>query len=61
MPLPLADVSSHMGLAAALLLIAFAVGVYGHITSSRTLILVGIVVIALITLWFVGAGEIQTF
>jgi hypothetical protein len=56
-----ADVTSHIGLATALLLIAFGVGVYGHIINSRTLILVGIVVIAVISLWFVGAGEIRTF
>ena len=61
MPLLLAAVASHIGLATALLLIAFAVGVYGHIVKSTTLILAGIVVIAIITIWFVGAGEIQTF
>ena len=61
MPLILAGVTAHIGLATALLLIAFCVGVYGHIVKSRTLILVGIVVIAVISLWFVGAGEISTF
>jgi hypothetical protein len=60
-PFVLADVTSHIGLATALLLIAFCVGVYGHIINSRTLILIGVVVIAVITLWFVGAGEIRTF
>jgi hypothetical protein len=57
----LADVSAHMGLATGLLLGGFAVGIYGHICHSRTLILVGIAVIAAISLWLVGAGEISTF
>ena len=57
----LADVTSHMGLATALLLGGFAVGVYGHMARSRSLILVGITVIAVISIWFVAAGEIQTF
>jgi hypothetical protein len=57
----LADVTSHIGLATGLLLGAFAVGVYGHIIASRTLILTGIAVIAVISLWFVAAGEIRTF
>jgi len=57
----LADVTSHMGLATALLLGGFAVGIYGHMSNSRTLILVGIAVIAVISLWLVGAGEINTF
>ena len=60
MLLPVASVTSHIGLATALLLIAFSVGVCGHIVHSRALILVGIVVIAVISLWFVGAGEIRT-
>ena len=57
----LADVSSHMGLATGLLLGGFAAGIYGHICHSRTLILVGIAVIAVISLWLVGAGEVSTF
>jgi hypothetical protein len=57
----LADVSSHLGLATGLMLGGFAVGIYGHMCRSRTLILVGIAVIAVISLWLVGAGEISTF
>ena len=57
----LADVTSHMGLATGLLLGAFAVGIYGHMSHSRLLILLGIAVIAAISLWLVGAGEISTF
>jgi hypothetical protein len=50
-----------MGLATGLLLGGFAAGIYGHICHSRTLILVGIAVIAVISLWLVGAGEVSTF
>ncbi len=56
-----ADITSHLGLATGLLLGGFAVGVYGHMSHSRTLILVGIAVIAAISLWLVGAGEVSTF
>jgi hypothetical protein len=59
--MPPADVTSHMGLATGLLLGGFAVGIYGHISRSRTLILVGIAVIAVISIWLVGAGEVSTF
>ena len=57
----LADVTSHMGLATGLMLGGFAVGIYGHMARSRTLILVGIAVIAVISIWLVGAGEVSTF
>jgi hypothetical protein len=56
-----ADITSQLGLATGLLLGGFAVGVYGHMSHSRTLILVGIAVIAAISLWLVGAGEVSTF
>ena len=56
-----ADVTSHLGLATGLLLVGFAVGIYGHMSHSRTMILVGIAVIAAISLWLVGAGQISTF
>ncbi len=56
-----ADITSHLGVATGLLLGGFAVGVYGHMSHSRALILVGIAVIAAISLWLVGAGEVSTF
>ena len=60
-PLPLADAAAHPALFGAALLAGFVVGVYGHLTRSRPLILVGIVVIGVISLYFVAAGELASF
>lgn len=51
---------SHPGLLAALLLLAFALGVCGHIVGSRPLVLASIVVIGLVSLYFVAAGEVTS-
>jgi hypothetical protein len=58
---PLAAAAAHIGLLGSLLIVGFLIGVYGHMSKSRTLILVGIVVIAAVSLYFVAAGEVQTF
>jgi hypothetical protein len=47
--------SSHLGLFAAALALGFAVGVFGHIIRSRTLIIVGILVIGLVSAYYVFA------
>jgi hypothetical protein len=60
-PLPLADATNHLGEFAIVMLLAFCVGVYGQITRSRAIVLMAIVVIALITLYFVEVGEVSTF
>jgi hypothetical protein len=60
-PLPFADAASHPVLFGVALLAGFVVGVYGHLTHSRPLILAGIVVIGLISLYFVAAGEVASF
>jgi len=59
--LPLADATAHLGAFAIAIVLAFAVGVYGHIVRSRPLILISIVVIAAISLYFVEVGEVATF
>ena len=61
MPLLLAAAAAHIGLLGAVLIAGFLVGIYGHIARSRTLVLCGIVVIAVVSLYFVAAGEVQTF
>lgn len=61
MPFALAAATSHLGLFAVIMLLGFAIGVFGHIVRSRILILAGIAVIAFVSLYFVAAGELQTF
>ena len=41
--------------------LAFLIGIYGHIQQSRALILTAIFAIAVICLYFVATGEVQTF
>ncbi len=47
--------SSHLGLFAAVLGFGFLVGVVGHIVRSRTLIIAGILVIGLVSAYYVFA------
>jgi hypothetical protein len=60
LPFAPAAATSHLGLFAVVLLVGFAIGVFGHIIRSRLLILAGIAVIAFVSLYLVGAGEVQT-
>ncbi|MGO9754518.1 MAG: hypothetical protein ACLP8S_16950 [Solirubrobacteraceae bacterium] len=60
-PPPFADAASHPALFGLALLSGLVVGVYGHLTHSRPLIVVGIVVIGVISLYFVAAGEVASF
>jgi hypothetical protein len=55
-----ADLSAHLGAAAAAIAVAFCGGVYGHVIKSRALILTAIVVIAALSIYFVITGEAQT-
>jgi hypothetical protein len=57
----LAAAAAHIGLLGAVLIAGFLIGVYGHMSRSRKLILCGIAVIAAVSLYFVAAGEVQTF
>ena len=43
------------------LVLAFTVGVGGHIARSRALVIFSIVVIGLISIYFVEIGEVSTF
>lgn len=61
MPFAAAAATTHLGLFAAVLVAGFAIGALGHLTGSRILVVAGIVVIAFVSLYFVAAGEIQTF
>ncbi len=47
--------SSHLGLFAAVLGFGFLLGVFGHIIRSRTLIIAGILVIGLVSAYYVFA------
>jgi hypothetical protein len=61
-PLYLAAATDHtLDVFAGAFALSFAVGVYGHIQHSKTLILTGIFAVAAICLYFVATGEIQTF
>ncbi len=60
MALIFAGIDAHLGVASAVLLAAFAIGVLGHVISSRLLILLGIAVIAVISLLLLGSGELHT-
>jgi hypothetical protein len=57
----LADALSNPAPLGVALLIGFLIGVYGHASRSRPLIIVGIVVIGLVSLYVVAAGEVASF
>ncbi len=62
MPFVLAAASDHtLDVSAVAVALAFALGSYGHVIRSRTLILTAIFAIAVICLYFVITGEAQTF
>ncbi len=62
MPFLLAVASDHtLDACAVAIALAFALGSYGHVIHSRTLVLAGIFAIGAICLYFVASGEIQTF
>jgi hypothetical protein len=47
--------SSHLGLFAGVIALGFLIGVYGHVIKSRTLIITGILVIGLVSAYYVFA------
>jgi hypothetical protein len=55
--LVLAALSSHLGLFTAVLTFGLLVGILGHISKSRTLILAGILIIAATSAYFLAIGE----
>jgi hypothetical protein len=56
-----AAVTAHLGLFAGVIVAGFAIGAVGHMVGSRALVVVGIIVIASVSLYFVASGEVQTF
>ena len=52
--------TSHPGTFAIILLAGFAIGIAGHLTRSRLLVIAGILVIAAVSLYFVAAGAVQS-
>ena len=47
--------SSHLGVFAAATALGFVIGVFGHIIKSRTLIITGILVIGIVSTYYVFA------
>jgi hypothetical protein len=47
----------HLGLATAIIVIGFLIGLYGQIVKSRTIILIGLAIIAAVSLLVVFSGE----
>lgn len=61
MQLPFALITNHtLKVFVIAMGVAFLFGVYGHIQKSRTMVLTAIFLIAVISLYFVIAGETQT-
>jgi hypothetical protein len=44
---------SHLGAFAAIIALGFVVGIFGHIIKSRTLIIIGIIMIGVVSMVFV--------
>lgn len=55
--LALAVRGSHLGAFAALVAFGFAFGVVGHVVRSRTMVITGILVIGIVTAYYVFALE----
>jgi hypothetical protein len=48
----LASSSAHLGLFAGAMALGLVIGVYGHVIKSRTLIVTGILIIGLLSVYF---------
>jgi hypothetical protein len=48
----LAAQSAHLGLFGALMAVGLLIGIFGHLSHSRALIVVGILIIALVSIYF---------
>jgi hypothetical protein len=44
---------SHLGVYAAIIALGFLIGIFGHIIKSRTLIIIGIILIGVVSMVFV--------
>ncbi len=56
-----ASATGHLGVFVVVIIFGFVVGVMGHVTQSRTLVITGIIVIAAVSIYFAAAGQVQTF
>lgn len=54
-------VAPHLTVSLILLLVGLAVGLLGHMTGSRTLILTGILIVGMVSAYFLIEGESTTF
>jgi hypothetical protein len=53
----LGALSAHLGVFTAVLTFGLLVGILGHISKSRTLVLVGILIIGATSAYFLATGE----
>jgi hypothetical protein len=51
---------AHLGIYAIVIVFGFVIGVTGHITQSRTLVITGIIIIAAVSIYFAAAGQVHT-
>ena len=56
-----ASATGHLGVFVIVIIFGFAVGVTGHITQNRMLVITGIIIIAAVSIYFAAAGEVQSF
>ena len=56
-----ASATGHLGTFVIVIAFGFLVGVAGHLTQSRTLVITGIIIIAAVSIYFAASGEVQSF
>ncbi len=56
-----ASATAHLGTFVIVIIFGFLVGVTGHLTQNRALVITGIIVIAAVSIYFAAAGEVQSF
>ena len=61
MLLAAASAPGHLGTFVIVIVVGFLVGVTGHITRNRTLVMTGIIIIAAVSIYFAASGEVHTF
>lgn len=53
--------TGHLGTFVIVIVFGFVVGVTGHITNNRMLVITGIIIIAAVSIYFAASGEVQSF
>ena len=56
-----AAATGHLGTFVIVIVFGFVVGVTGHLTQNRTLVITGIIIIAAVSIYFAASGEVQSF